>query len=102
MARKSFANEFFFGKVSGVAALFLWAGLVVGWVALDLPVTKWWEAYLQSLSTAFVGVAATVWLVNYFIEAELRKAAREMRESMRDGAATSLRRLVPRLMSSLP
>jgi hypothetical protein len=100
MNRWSFGRQYFTSRVSGLAALLLWAGVFAAWGSSQLQ--NWWVGYLQSLSTTFIGIAATVWLLNFFVEIENRRIAAELLRANEQALRGSVTRLHRRLPDALP
>lgn len=62
----------------------------------------WWTTYLQNLSTGLIGIAATVWLVNFLSEFQRQRSSSELRASNEIAAFLALQRFIERLPHWLP
>jgi len=98
----SFAKQYFTSGVSRVALVLLILGIVVAWFSIDIDKRESWDAYLQSFSTGLIGIALTVWLVNFLIERHTRRISSELRTSVELAALFRLQRFVRRLPDWLP
>jgi len=101
----SFAKRYFTSWVSMTALGLLIVGLIIAWISAKTGDTKtgeWWTAYLQSLSTGLIGIAATVWLVNFLLELQSHRLSLELRASTEIAALFSLQHFIRRLPQWLP
>lgn len=99
---RSFTKRYFTSWVSLTAFGVLILGLVVAWISTDMRDSKSVDAYLQSLSTSVIGIALTVWLVNFLLELQGHRLSSELRASTEISALLSLQRFVRRLPHWLP
>lgn len=62
----AFVQRYFSSPVSLSALVFALLAFASVWASATE--NQWWRSYLQNLSTTFLGIAATVWLVNFWGE----------------------------------
>jgi hypothetical protein len=98
----SFTKQGFTSLVSRIAFVLLILGIVVAWLSTDVHKRESLDAYLQSLSTGLIGIALTVWLVNFLIERQSHRLSSELRASTEIAALFRLQHFVHRLPQWLP
>lgn len=98
----SFAKRYFTSWVSITALGLLIVGLIVAWISTDMRDSKSVDAYLQSLSTGLIGIALTVWLVNFLLEFQSHRLSLELRVSAEIAARSCLQRFIRRSPLWLP
>ncbi len=101
-ATRSFAKRYFTSWVSLTAIGVLAVGLAVAWISTDMHDSKSVDAYLQSLSTGLIGIALTVWLVNFLLDFQSHRLSSELRASTEIVAFSSLQHCIRRLPQLLP
>jgi hypothetical protein len=100
-SQRSFAKDFFRSRVSDYALLSLFSGMFTAWLSSRL-ISAWWESYLQSVSATLIGVAATVWLINFSLELQTNELSRKLSRATAEVALKSLHELVDHLLLWLP
>jgi hypothetical protein len=103
----SFVRRYLTSWVSVAAVCTLAAGLIVAYLSARIneltgKTAVWWTAYLQSFSTGLIGIAATVWLVNFLSELQNHRQAEDLRAPNEIAAFSALQQFIKRLPHWLP
>jgi hypothetical protein len=70
-SNQSFAKRYFTSAVSRTALASFILALGTAWISASAD--DWWKSYLQDLSTTFVGIAATVLVINFLLEQQANR-----------------------------
>ena len=97
---RSFARRYFTSAVSRTALVSFVLALASAWISVAAD--QWWKAYLQNLSTTFVGIAATVWIINFLLERQANRLSAELRAPSEQAALHLVRNFIKRVPLWLP
>jgi hypothetical protein len=97
---RSFARRYFTSAVSLTALVSFILALVAAWISTGAD--DWWKPYLQNLSTTFVGIAATVWIINFLLERQANRLSAQLRAPSEQAAMHLVRHFIKRVPLWLP